>query len=69
MDLMFEWGERFEYAPDGAWARDVLAHPALPDHMKVMLISTRFAKCTGGRRLVRFAAKKAPGSRVAGTSG
>jgi hypothetical protein len=69
IDLMFEYGERFQYAPDGAWARDVLAHPSLPDHLKVTLISTRFAKRTGGRRLVRFAAKKSTRSRAAGASG
>ena len=27
MDLMFEYGEQFQFAPDGSWARNVLEHP------------------------------------------
>ncbi len=68
MDLMFEYGEQFQLSPDGAWARKVLEHPTLPDHLKVTLIDDRFAKRCGGRRLVRAAGIKPSARSASGTA-
>lgn len=69
MDLMFEYGEQFEFSPDGAWARSVLDHATLPDHLKVTLINDRFAKRSGGRRMVRVAAVRSGRARASGAAG
>lgn len=51
IELRVEFGERFERAPERAWAEQMLADPALPGDVKVRAIRTRFDAMTGGRRL------------------
>jgi len=52
IELWFVFGERFERAPSREWARGVLGHPRLPDHVKVEAIRDRFEQDCGGRVLV-----------------
>ncbi|HJZ59725.1 MAG TPA: hypothetical protein VKE74_32585 [Gemmataceae bacterium] len=52
IELMLQFGERFERSPDRVWANNILAHPTLPDHVKVDAIRDRFVARTGGRVLV-----------------
>jgi hypothetical protein len=52
IELMAEFGERFELTPDKAWARKLLAHPTLPDHPKVDALRDRLSSRTGGRKIV-----------------
>lgn len=51
IELMVEFGERFERAPERAWAEQMLADEALPGDVKVRAIRARFDAMTGGRRL------------------
>lgn len=50
------YGERFERAPDREWAGNILAHPRLPDHVKVSAIQDRLDARSGGRVLVEYPA-------------
>jgi hypothetical protein len=52
LDLQLQYGERFERSPDAEWARNMLAHPSLPGHIKMAAIQDRFDARTGGRKLV-----------------
>jgi hypothetical protein len=54
IELKIEYGEKFELAPtsDREWARILLAHPVLPDYLKLEAVRERFAKRTDGRRIV-----------------
>lgn len=52
IELMAQFGERFELSPDKVWARKLLAHPTLPDRPKVEALRDRLASRTGGRRIV-----------------
>jgi hypothetical protein len=56
VELRLEYGADFELAPDRAWARKILSHPALPGHVKLAVIREKLAASTGGRRI-----KPAPG--------
>lgn len=51
IELMVEFGERFERSPQRAWADRMLADAALPGDVKVQAIRARFSAMTGGRRL------------------
>lgn len=51
IELMVEFGERFERSPERAWAEQMLADEALPGDVKVRAIRARFDAMTGGRRL------------------
>lgn len=53
IELMAEFGERFEVSPDKVWARKLLAHPTLPDVPKVDALRDRLASRTGGRTIVQ----------------
>jgi hypothetical protein len=53
IDLVIEYGEQFERAPDRTWARKILAHPKLPDHIRMDTISEKFASRADGRIVVR----------------
>ena len=52
IELMVEFGERFERAPDRGWAAEILENPALPGQLKVRLIRDRFEARTQGRTVV-----------------
>jgi hypothetical protein len=49
IELMVEFGERFELSPDQAWAHEILAHETLPGGVKIELIGERFREMSGGR--------------------
>lgn len=49
IDLMLKFGENFELAPDRVWANHTLAHPTLPDYLKVEAVRERFESQTQGR--------------------
>jgi hypothetical protein len=51
-ELRLVYGERLERAPDREWARNILAHPALPDYIRVGAVQDRLSERTGGRVLV-----------------
>ena len=52
LDLMLQYGEQFELAPDPEWALKILRHPTLPAHLKVDTIRDRFDNLLQGRRIV-----------------
>ncbi|WP_332855383.1 hypothetical protein [Duganella sp. S19_KUP01_CR8] len=54
IDLRLEYGQAFERidASSRAWALQLLAHPALPDTVRLSAIWERFRERTGGRPLV-----------------
>lgn len=52
IELWLVYGERFERSPEREWVRNILAHPRLPDHVKVEAIQDRLDARTGGRVLV-----------------
>ena len=54
--LMVEFGEKFENAPDQAWAVKLLTHPSLPEGIKVSMLAERLRERAGGRRIVEIEA-------------
>ena len=52
IELRLLYGDNLERAPDRAWARNILAHPTLPDHIRVGTVQERLSERTGGRTLV-----------------
>jgi hypothetical protein len=56
VDLMVEFGENFASSPDREWAVKLLAHPSLPDQIKVSMLAERLRARTGGRRIVEMEA-------------
>ncbi len=54
LDLVLQYGEQFELAPDPEWALKILTHPTLPDHLKMDTIRDRFDNLLQGRRIVPF---------------
>jgi hypothetical protein len=52
VELLVEFGDGFANSPDAGWARDLLAHPNLPDRLKVTLLSERMRARSAGRRVV-----------------
>ena len=52
VELLVQFGEKFERSPDRIWAANILAHPVLPGYIKVGAIRDRFAERTGGRVLI-----------------
>ncbi len=56
VNLMIEFGEEFERSPDQTWAVKMLAHPSLPGHIKLSLLSERLRERSGGRRIVEIEA-------------
>lgn len=52
IELWLMFGEQFERAPDRVWARKILAHPRLPDFVRVETVQNRLLEKTGGRVLV-----------------
>ena len=56
IEIWFVYGEQFERAPEREWARNILAHPRLPDHVKVAALQDRLDQTSGGRVLVAYPA-------------
>ena len=56
VDLMVEFGENFASSPDREWATQLLAHPTLPDQIKLSMLAERLRARTGGRRIVEMEA-------------
>ena len=52
IELWLMFGEQFERSPDRVWARKILAHPKLPDFVRVEAVQNRLLERTGGRVLV-----------------
>lgn len=52
IELWLMFGEQFERSPDRVWARNILAHPRLPDFIRVESIQERLLARMGGRVLV-----------------
>ena len=55
IELMLDFGERFERTPDRAWAERILARPDLPGQVKVTAVRERLTERTGGRPIVPVA--------------
>jgi hypothetical protein len=54
LELFIQFGENFERSPVREVARNILAHPSLPDDAKVGAIRDRHDEHTRGRILVAF---------------
>jgi hypothetical protein len=52
IELWLMFGEQLERSPDRVWARKILAHPRLPDFVRVETVQNRLLEKTGGRVLV-----------------
>ena len=52
IELMLQYGEKFENSPDPSWAWKILTHPDLPAHLKVDTIRDRFDPLLQGRTIV-----------------
>lgn len=53
IELTLLFGQDLELSPERGWAHRILAHPTLPDHIKVDLVRERLTRLTAGRPLVR----------------
>ena len=62
-ELLLEYGEAFERAPERQRIHKILHHPSLPGDVKVFALRDRIAAQTSGRRLVLF--RPEPSSNVA----
>jgi len=51
IELMVQFGARFELCPEQAWALDLMAHKTLPGSAKVQLIAERFHELSRGRTI------------------
>lgn len=51
IDLTLQYGDDFDRSPDRAWAMKTLAHPALPDYVRMEAIQERLESKTQGRKL------------------
>lgn len=51
-ELRLVYGEKLERAPDRQWAMNLLAHPTLPDYIKVGAVQERLSQRAGGRVVV-----------------
>ena len=51
--LRVEFGKEFELSPDRVWALEILRHTALPDVLRISMISDRFEARTQGRKIVK----------------
>lgn len=52
IDLVVQFGEGLAMSPDRAWAMKLLAHPSLPDYIKVDIVRERLTASSGGRVLM-----------------
>jgi hypothetical protein len=68
IELMIEYGEELELAPERGWVREMLMHPSLPDFLKISMIRDRLAARTQGRKIVRVRAGGSDQDSAAGPS-
>jgi len=54
IELRLQFGNDLQRSPERKWALKILAHPALPDHVKLDLVRDRLTAHTGGRPVVPF---------------
>ncbi len=54
IDLMVQFGEKFENSRDKAWADEILAHATLPPEVKLPLLYRRMTQLSRGRVIVPF---------------
>ena len=54
IELRFQFGNELQRSPARQWAFKILAHPALPDYVKLGLVRDRLTAHTGGRPVVSF---------------
>ena len=54
IELWLVYGEQLERAPRREWARNILAHPRLPDTTRIDTIRDRLDEATDGRVLVVY---------------
>lgn len=54
IELRFQFGNELQRSPARQWAFKILAHPALPDYVKLGLVRDRLTAHTGGRPVVPF---------------
>lgn len=52
LELMIQFGEDFERAPERAWVKKMLSHPTLPGEVKVEVIRERLNQRADGRVVV-----------------
>jgi hypothetical protein len=52
IDLVAQFGEGLAMSPDRAWAMKLLAHPSLPDYIKIDVVRERLTASSGGRVLM-----------------
>jgi hypothetical protein len=52
IELRLLYGEDLEHAPERVWARNILAHTRLPDHIRIETVRNRLSELTGGLVLV-----------------
>lgn len=52
IELMLQYGERFERSPDREWINNILANTDVPDFLRVGAVRDRLATWTGGRTFV-----------------
>jgi hypothetical protein len=63
IELLLDFGNDFVRAPERKWAKRMLEHTSLPDHIRLIEIRDRMAKFTQGRRIIQ--AKPSRATRVA----
>ena len=51
IELMFQFGARFELCPEQTWALELLALETLPGDAKVQILAERFHELSGGRTI------------------
>ena len=56
VELMMQFGENFELSPERQWAQNMLAHPTLPDHVRMDAIRGRLTAQMQGRVLMPWSA-------------
>ena len=52
VELMLQYGERFERSPDRIWVNNILANTDVPDFLRVGAVRDRLAAWTGGRTFI-----------------
>ncbi|MYN19906.1 hypothetical protein GTP81_24475 [Rugamonas sp. FT107W] len=52
IDLVVQFGEGLAMSPSREWAMKLLAHPSLPDYIKLDLVRERLTAGSGGRPLM-----------------
>ena len=54
LELMIAFGDNFQNSPHKEWANELLAHPTLPEQIKMRILRERMTALSQGRVVVRF---------------